>query len=45
MDIRFDAYEPLDGGWIAPLVVFLVDGRIEREGWVDQAKAFAAEKE
>lgn len=26
MDIRFDDYEPLAGGWIAPLVVFLVDG-------------------
>ncbi|MEN8374894.1 MAG: hypothetical protein ABFS34_05540 [Gemmatimonadota bacterium] len=26
-DIRFDDYEPLAGGWIAPTVVFLTDGR------------------
>ena len=36
MDIRFDAYEPLDGGWIAPLVVFLIDGReVMREEYFD----------
>lgn len=36
MDIRFDEYEPLAGGWIAPLVVFLLDGReIMREEYFE----------
>ena len=36
MDIRFDAYEPLAGGWIAPLVVVLLDGReVMREEYFD----------
>lgn len=36
MDIRFDEYEPLGGGWIAPLVLFLVDGReVMREEYFD----------
>lgn len=36
MDIRFDAYEPLAGGWIAPLVVFLLDGaEVMREEYFD----------
>lgn len=35
-DIRFDEYEPLAGGWIAPLVVFLLDGReVMREEYFD----------
>ena len=36
MEIRFDEYEPLAGGWIAPLVLFLVDGReVMREEYFD----------
>lgn len=37
-DIRFQAYRPLGGGWIAPVVVFLVDGReTMREDYFDIA--------
>lgn len=35
-DIRFDAYRPIGGGWIAPEVVFLLDGReVMREDYFD----------
>jgi hypothetical protein len=35
-DIRFHRYEPLGGGWIAPEVVFLLDGEeIMREEYYD----------
>jgi hypothetical protein len=35
-DIRFNRYQPLGGGWIAPEVVFLVDGEeVMREDYFD----------